>query len=513
MHSPASISIKKFGNDQLHSLLAEASDSRQINYIVCYLKDLGAESVIEEPQYFDRDYLSEFSAFYGVSSKGYPNICKRLHFFSKNIDRSLLRRAVGGNIRSIKQLQESYLGFVVVRPIPASPLGRTVLRWYPDDASNPPRIVAPSRNYISHLSGIELRVHGLAWQQQDSGVGACATIGLWSMLHSSAFDDHHAIPTTAEITRSAHRTASLGSRIFPTSGLNIHQILEAIKENRLAPLILDGEIPPNVSANNGFGRERFATSCASLVRSGYPVLAVGHLGAHGLHAVCITGFREASPPTLNPNDIYFADKNIEHVYVHDDNIGPNVRFKVEDDGVGGAIELMVDPPPETSGNPAVSYPRFRPTQLIAATHEDLRTSPDTLHKVGYKRARLICNWVNRVLGSAGVGFMFSSRFMKLPDYVGEELGRIYGDSEDATILSKVRLGLSERVCPMSLHIGLVRIGFDNNTPLVDILYDTSDSDRNHPVFAHVVFNGAVAAVIDKMLKTVNVNLGTLIQAY
>ena len=31
----------------------------------------------------------------------------------------------------------------------------------------------------------------LAWQQQDRGVSACATIAIWTMLHSSAFHERH----------------------------------------------------------------------------------------------------------------------------------------------------------------------------------------------------------------------------------------------------------------------------------------------------------------------------------
>jgi hypothetical protein len=41
---------------------------------------------------------------------------------------------------------------------------------------------------------------------------------------------------------------------------------------------------------------------------------------------------------------------------------------------------------------------------------------------------------------------------------------------------------------MSLHLGVVRIGDDQSAPLMDILYDTTDSDRNHPVFANVAYS-------------------------
>ncbi len=143
-------------------------------------------------------------------------------------------------------MQDGYLGFVVLRPIPTARLGRTVLAWYPDPHERTtPRVTKPSRAYDCHIAGMTLRVNGIAWQQQDTDVSACATVALWSMLHSSAFDAHHAIPTTADITRYAHRTASLGSRVFPSDGLTVEQAGEAIKESGLEPEIVAGDYQRN----------------------------------------------------------------------------------------------------------------------------------------------------------------------------------------------------------------------------------------------------------------------------
>ncbi len=75
--------------------LVRLGGSTQVDYVRCYLDDLGAEAVLEEPSYFDRDYLSEFAAFYSTSARGYPNRCRRLHFFSERLARSRFMRAVG----------------------------------------------------------------------------------------------------------------------------------------------------------------------------------------------------------------------------------------------------------------------------------------------------------------------------------------------------------------------------------------------------------------------------------
>ena len=119
-----------------------------------------------------------------------------------------------------------------------------------------PRILV-ERKYNTQLAGKSLEVSGLGWQQQDTSVGACATIALWTALNSSAFDDHYSIPTTAEITSFANKTASLGSRIFPSEGLTIHQMGEAIKENKLSPVLIGGDIENEFSS---FSKERFLSS-------------------------------------------------------------------------------------------------------------------------------------------------------------------------------------------------------------------------------------------------------------
>ncbi len=543
MHQAQRIVIHRYGvGDPLSSL----EQSVQLRYLRCYFTDLAATTVLEEPNYFDRDYLAEFSAFYSTSAKGYPNLCRRLHFFSgQPLTRGKIRNAADGGRRALNHLQENYLGFVVLRPIPAAHLGRTVVRWYPDPhESTTPRVVAPSRNYQVHFAGLTLTVTGLAWQQQDSAVGACATVGLWTMLHSSAFDDHHAIPTTADITQAAHKRASLGARIFPSAGLNIFQICEAIKEQNLSPLPVEGDVHDESGDTLGFKRERFSSSCAALLRSGYPVLIIGELDMgepdrRSMHAMCAVGFRSAQPQQVEPWTVSLEDSAIKHLYIHDDNLGPSVRFIINEEDVEIAPAKITDDPGSADQKtvpakttkrvvlkpdsprprlpqppqdcPTVSYPGFRPRQLLVAVHNGLRTSPDTLHLAGLRMGNLL-QQAQVLPTSAPLGITFSARFVKLSSYIGDIMRQTLPHRKG--LLGRVRLDLCERVPPMSLHVGLIRIGLHGGPPLVDILYDTSDSDRNHPVFAHVVYNDYIGGVIGSLQNAGKAELfGVYIKAY
>ena len=504
------------------------SHSQQILYLERYISELKAKTILREPKYFDRDYLAEFASFYSVSSKGYPNVCERLHFFAESVNRRTLTAAAGGSQSAQRRLQRTYIGFIVKRPIPAAPLGRTALKWYPDSsAETTPRVPVSSRKNFVHIAGVELYVEGLAWQQQDSGVSACATISLWSMFQSSAFDDHHAIPTTAEITQAAHKRHSSGSRMFPSKGLSIIQVYEVINDRDLVPLICEGDVKNSFGQTIGFSKERFASTCAAFIRSNYPVLIVGMLrtsdGAEGAHAICNVGFRSCTPSAGDPYTPSLAESNIKFLYVHDDNVGPNVRVRI-DTTPNSVVSLCLEAPPSRYGKSQPSSPidnsygPFVPTQLIVAANNDIRTDLDTLHKAALKHATYIgylLNYFANMQNRNRLVFAVSSRFFRISDYLGTELqDRLGGSSRNARkVLSTVRMRLTEDVNPMSLHIAVVRIGRNDSTILADILYDTTDSDRNHPIFAHVAYDKHTAEAIKYLNEARIDDYGVCVRAY
>src|SRR6185437_13046052 len=110
-------------------------------------------------------------------------------------------------------------------------------------------------------------------------------------------EGYHALPTTAAVTRAAHRTASLGDRIFPSTGLTVLQLREAIKEYGLAPAVVPGD--KVVSGRPRFSRERFCSSLSVLLSSGYPAILEVEVNGSG-HAVCVVGFRPSASPAVAP---------------------------------------------------------------------------------------------------------------------------------------------------------------------------------------------------------------------
>ena len=489
MTEPRPLVFYSFGPDDPLELCTAQAQGQYLRY---YLTDLGAQSVIEEPQHFDRDYLSEFVAFYALSSRGYPNTCRRLHFFSTKVDRQVLRTAAGGDRTAQHMLQESYLGFTVIRPLVGAPFGCTVLKWYPEYQGNrPPRTTTPRRTYKCHLVGIELSVEGLAWEQQDSAVGACATVALWSVLHSSALDEWHSVPTTAQITQFANRTAASGSRTFPSNGLTIGQVREAIKEAGLEPVFFQGDvITPDEPS---FSRERFSVTCAALIRSGYPALLYALNDESRLHAVCVVGFRSSAEPAGSVDGVVLADANLKYVYLHDDNLGPNVRFALEVKDEHGTEVLILKPSSpeplatgeERTAAPCASYGNLRPAYLVAAVPSDLRVSPDALHKQSLELADEAYYWLKVSYPIIPPEVFARTRFLQTTNYVEKELPRVLGRRRRT--LASARLALAEKVAPMSRILGLVRLETDGQV-IADVLFDTTEGDTNLSPFCTVAFS-------------------------
>src|SRR5262249_44650051 len=111
------------------------------------------------------------------------------------------------------------------------------------------------------------------------------------------------------------------------------------------------------------------------------------------------------------------------------------------------------------------------------------------------------------------GIVISSRFIRLHDYVGRELGLTLR-ARPPSALAAARLGIWETVPPMSLHVGLVRASL-GTTPMMDILFDTSDSDRPLRPSAYVAFHPQVPWALKRWRELIeeHLDLGMLVRAW
>jgi len=304
----------------------------QLRYVEHYAGELDCQTIVIETPYIDRDHMEDHSTFYARNLTQYPNFCRRVHFFAKpSADvRRCLREAIeagataGLNAFRTKcsELSRSYLGFAVIKPLHGSAVGRTVLRPYPDVPTEPDRAqqfrrsFQGTRLYTTHLLGNELTVRGLAFQQQDAGVSACATTAIWSSLQKMSDHEDISPATPAQITALASRFSLPFGRAMPSEGLSIDQMCQAIQAMGVAPNLLR---PPDTATAKSY--------LYSAIKSGSaPILILQFHATY--HAVVAPGMKLR----IHGERVRDAADRLIGLYVHDDRTGPYRRASLASDG-------------------------------------------------------------------------------------------------------------------------------------------------------------------------------------
>lgn len=310
--------VSAFDKSTLSNLVKESFGSdfpdifkkTQIDYIYRYLKDLGAKSILLEFEYVDKDFLEDYSRYYVKSFNSTGNKCARLHFFSSTVTHGVVEEAlVSSAADHAPRLQNSYLGFIVVKPLPKTFIGKTCLSHYPAmvQSANRRCIVRP---YHVDLFGIKLIVESVAFQEQDKVVSACATTAIWSTLHAMKWRAIRSIPACSEITINAINHIDGSSNNFPSKELSNKQILRALDVERFRNHFLK---------LNRFSQERFLKTIRYHVDSNLPMIlgadvysisADKELSLRAGHAVSVLGYKNSERPVI---------------YIHDDRLGPFAR--------------------------------------------------------------------------------------------------------------------------------------------------------------------------------------------
>lgn len=311
--------ICKFEKQTLTNLVKESFGSefpeiynkKQIDYIWRYMRDLGCQTVLLESEYIDHDYLEDYTRYYvrGFNNAGYK--CARLHFFSYDFDHENIDGMLqSGNTQEHESLRRNYLGFIIIKPLPKTFIGRTCLKIY-DSLQDSEEKKLLIREYEVSLFGINLVVHSIAFQEQDKVVAACSSTSVWSALHAITWKKTRDIPSRSEITSNAINHIDGSSNSFPNKELTNKQILRAIDSEKLRHIYSD---------LHNYSWDMLLKVIKIHIDSELPLILGAHvysidkekkLKYQGGHAVTVLGYKERrKKPAL---------------YVHDDRLGPFVR--------------------------------------------------------------------------------------------------------------------------------------------------------------------------------------------
>lgn len=282
---------------------------------------MNAKVILLEHEYISRSYLSDYSTYYSLCYYNYPRKCKRLHFFSETFDPDTFLKALIDKDDQYQNIWNSYIGFIVAKPLPEAVIGPTILRTYNEDTGNPNSIrkFTAKYRYDINIFGKKITIDSLAYQEQDTVLSACATTALWSAFYRTSSLFHTNIPSPSEITKSAGTLYLTSGRVFPNHGLDLYQICKSIESIGLV-----SELRNNDRIKKDM--QYFKAFVYSYLKVGLPVLLGINIENRGLHMVTLVGYRENKSIARPSKEISLLGEHIDKFYSHDDQIGPFSRL-------------------------------------------------------------------------------------------------------------------------------------------------------------------------------------------
>jgi hypothetical protein len=479
------ISVSRFSPETFVDLACRGSKERgediptQVRYLAAYCERLGVRTLVHEEHYVDRHYVDEFAFYYSRMLSPPVNSVRRIHFFAREFTEDQLSQWIRESLESPEKRKEieqllsagteqpprgEYLGYCSIRPIASAPIGRTLISPLPDSDGQRREIWATNKHF-AHLANLRLRVDGLAFQQQDAAVGACATAALWSALVRVAKHEGMRAPTPAEISEAAiHNSRASGrSMLAPNTGLTIQQLCQATRAF--------GFTPETVSA---FTRPEIVTAAVhTYLLSGIPVVIL--LRGSGIaHAVTAAGFQMS--PSQHPSlqaSVPVRSARMTKLYVHDDRLGPYARAFLEPFAHPAAGEGLIF---ETDFEGAAE--RWIVDTAFAPVYPKLRLPVQSLIQLAEHKAGLVELAVGAQLApKLSVDF----RYQRAGEYVARLAGR---GADPETASTFVRTVALSRWCA-------VERWYLGEEEVFEFLYDTTDIVRDVRTQSRELLGGLV----------------------
>lgn len=444
----------------------------QVSYLARYCEMLGAKTIVTESHYIDRHYVDEFASYYSRKVSSPSNITRRVHIFSHEFDEERLTECFLKGVESCQAREEAerfltskpqgssapsgYLGYIVIRPIQTVPVGRTILARLPNGEM--PRDIWATNRHTVHLGNLTLKIEGLAFQQQDVAVGACATAALWSALTCVARHDGMRAPTPAEISDAAVRNPRASNRtiLVANHGLTLDELCEATRAFNFSPEVLGPAHP-----------EDFVSYLHTYLLSGIPVVLALRKGSMG-HAVTAAGFQlsSSSNPILE-GDTPLRSSRLNKIYIHDDRIGPYAKALLKTNSAAGLVDLF-DPSKGTTTHQwlelEIENETWEIANAFAPVYPKLRLSPSSLLLLALYMNGLVEKEVGE---SAAQKLSIDFRYERSGDYLARLSGKLHDTAQGAQFVQRVSLS---RWC------AIIRWYLDDSE-FMELVFDTTDVVR------------------------------------
>ncbi len=291
---------------------------------LAYMQQAGASSIVVQRRVLDPDFLAEYNAYYSRQFRHVDRHCIRLHFFKVPLD--------GSDVLSFldrEDVQQSYLGFLTLRPVTRTPVGASI---FADSAVD--GFVKCTDTFPVRLAGVDLEVKGTPFMQQDNAVGACAQASIWMALRTLRRRDGDRAYDPAQISDAATRYWINGRKLPNREGLTQFQMTEAVRAAGYSPhCIRFGDGSPQLSEA---AMNIAVIQLHAYLESEIPVLLTLFPAPNAGHAVTLVGHSwsetlsrsiDVALPSIAGFTLQHACCWVPAFLIHNDNSGPYLTLE------------------------------------------------------------------------------------------------------------------------------------------------------------------------------------------
>jgi hypothetical protein len=241
----------------------------------CYL--------LAETNYIDKVYRDSYYSYYSTKLTRYKKNCVRVSFFNGEIKQEDFR-----NEDSINELQNKYLGFIILRPTEPFIIGRSIIS---PKALKVNHFLSITAKFQTSANSIKFEIEGFPHSSQDTETISCAETTIWSVMEyfSARYPEYKPV-LPSQIIKTLNQVSS--ERQIPSRGLNIQQISFALREFGFGTRIYSrGEY------NNDFEK-----LLSSYIESGIPLIIAienRHCGGNIGHALLCIGHEKVNETQID----------------------------------------------------------------------------------------------------------------------------------------------------------------------------------------------------------------------
>lgn len=193
-------------------------------------------TIIQEFHHIDQSYRDAYYSYFSNQHFKTERYSRRLNFFKGAITLEQLfnKRDSDTLLVDESELQEFYIGSMVINPLDSAPIGKTLIDASAIIPTNKRPVYVRTSEYTIHVYGHKLKVHAFPYRMQDGEMMTCAEVTLLNIIdyYSNSFADYRkVVPSEIKEYEKKH----FHERVLPSSGMSYPLFTKVLSEFGFSP--------------------------------------------------------------------------------------------------------------------------------------------------------------------------------------------------------------------------------------------------------------------------------------